>query len=356
MQLYKMNTAKKLTCLLALCIVLCVLPACTKSWQGYENENLDRYLSYGTLGEIKYVYCEVSDEDVEKEMSDRLEALATDTALTDGRAFGDGCSALINAFAADADGKELTEAALNNVLCVAGRGDSVTGAITQAMYGTHAGESFSVNVKIPAGYFRELKAETDAVFSVSILCIYSHSVPDLTDDVCATILPGSKGAEHIRKEIRQNIKEEREKELNEAAAYAVWNEYLATAFIKKLPYEVYMSYYNHLEYPYEVLAEAAEKSLDEYIADATGMTKREFESLLSSKALEKTKNALLVHATAKKAGLTCDNATLEMYAEKIAGQSDGEFENGESYIEYMGEDEVRCDCLLEMIFDYYTVR
>ncbi|MBP5256547.1 MAG: hypothetical protein J6Z80_05780 [Clostridia bacterium] len=338
------------TILIFACLSFAV--SCSRAWQGYENENLDSYIAYGELRKISYGSPSVTDGDVEKEFFLRLETLATDSPVAE--PFGEGRSALINAFPT-VDGEPYPQAALSNVLIVPGfPGDPVKKAISGSVAGKSAGEESSVTVTVPAGYFREIPREFTAEYSVSILQVYVHAVPELSEETCQRINPGSSGPDYIKDEIRNQLVSEATKELREAAAYAAWNEYLAAAYIKKLPYEVYIGFYNRLEYPYEVLAEAAEKTLEQYIAEDCGMEKSEFERDLSAKALEKTKNALLINATAKNAGIVCDETTLSAYAGAVAEGSDGEFENGESYIDYVGEDQARCDCLLEMIFDYYT--
>ena len=335
-------------------IFFCIFASssCSKAWQGYENEDLDKYIAYGELKKIRYADAEVSDEDVEKELTSRLEKLATEIPASE--PFGDGRSALVSAFPT-VNGEQYPEAALTDILVIAGQtGDAVRKAISDALYGKSAGEESTVRISVPAGYFRNIPSGFVADYSVSIQQVYDHVLPELTDEVCSIINPGSSGPAFIRNEIKVQLKEEAENELREAAGFEAWNEYLATAYIKSLPYEVYIGFYNNLEYPYTVLAEAAEKSLEQYITEDCGMTKKEFELGLSSQALEKTKNALLVYVTAKNAGIVCDDIKLLSYAESVAGKSDGEFENGESYINYIGEDQARCDCLLEMIFDYYT--
>lgn len=336
--------------IIAILISVLVLAGCSRGWRGYEQENLGKYIKPGEFP----VITPLSPRDPsEEEIEARVEELILEAAVfvISDKPYGNGMMATLNVNATY-NGEPLESLSGEITVWRTERLDSVQSAVASAAEGKKAGESITVKIAVPAGYAEEIESGIAADFRISVLSVHESDISVLTDENAARVLPGCRTAAEVREKVRAQLSDVSEE--NEALRYDAWNSYMSSSTLLKVPYEAYMSFYNDLILPYRSLAELKEITLEKYVSDYCGMSLNELEASLSEKAMSKTKEALLVHHTAKSLSLSYTYADLDEYAERQMQSGDGDFENAEDYINYFGRENVIIAVLREKIMDFYT--
>ena len=336
--------------LFALLLAVLALAGCSCGWRGYEQENLKKYIKAGEFPVITPV---PPRDPTDREIEARVEELMSEAAVfvISDKPYEEGMMATLNV-TATYNGEPLESLSGEITVWQTERLDEIQKVLASAALGKRAGESSGVKIAVPAGYTEEIESGIAADFRVSVLAVHESDISALTDENAGRVLPGCRTASEVREKVCAQLSDVSEE--NEALRYGAWNSYMSSSTLLKVPYEVYMGFYAALIQPYKSLAELKEITLEKYVSDYCGMTLNELEASLSEKAMSKTKEALLVHYTAKTLSLSYTYAELDGYAEKQMQTGDGDFENAEDYINYFGRDNVIIELLREKIMDFYT--
>ena len=109
-------------------------------------------------------------------------------------------------------------------------------------------------------------------------------------------------------------------------------------------------------YLYEKLANTAGLSLEEYLEKCTDMTYDELCDEIAAAASADVKEALVLYSIVKKENITHTKDEILEFAENMASDSEGIFENGEEYMSYYGENAVKDEYLwsrvVEIVLSY----
>ena len=270
----------------------------------------------GDLKKIKIekVDSEVTDEDVEKEIENKLKANSTKQEVTD-RAAQDGDEATIN-FEGFVDDVAFEGGKGESYPLVLGSGSFIPGFEDQIV-GHNVGDSFDVNVTFPENYQAEDLAGKAAVFKCDLLGLKETVVPELDDEYVSDTSDFETVDEYkadVRKQVEERKAESAKHEKEEKA-------------IDKL---VEMS---TVELPEAMIAYQQDKMVDnfgqqlmyqgmnlEQYLNMTGQTRDDMKDQVRPEAEKQIKRSLIIEAVADAQGFEVSDEDVNAEMEKMAKQ------------------------------------
>ena len=257
---------------------------------------------------------EVTDEDVEKEIENKLKANSTKQEVTD-RAAKDGDEATIN-FEGFVDEVAFEGGKGESYPLVLGSGSFIPGFEDQIV-GHNVGDSFDVNVTFPENYQAEDLAGKAAVFKCDLLGLKETVVPELDDEYVSDTSDFETVDEYkadVRKQVEERKAESAKHEKEEKA-------------IDKL---VEMS---TVELPEPMIAYQQDKMVDnfgqqlmyqgmnlEQYLNMTGQTRDDMKDQVRPEAEKQIKRSLIIEAVADAQGFEVSDEDVNAEMEKMAKQ------------------------------------
>ena len=314
---------------LALCGVLLLSTGCGK--KGPEGEvvteglggdyNVTDYVQTGKYEgiDICLIENEITEDEIEFEISDLLQEHAEKEDITDGMKQDD--SALID-FDCYIDGKKVDELCAEYYEFILGY-CYLTEDVDRALLGANVGDEVSVDT-ILEGYIDEYDGK-NATYKITVQSAYREVMPELTD-AWVKENTESESVEDLKVALRKKLEEEYaassvEKAQDDALILAMGN-----ATFQGYPEEEYQEVYDELRAQYEVYAEWYEMELEDLIT----------EEELVEYAIEQTQEAMFVQAVAKEQKITFTKAEMD----EILKQN----------LDYWGVES------LEELYDYFTMK
>ena len=342
---------KKLFALVIIAVMLFTVSCSDNSWKGFEDEDLSKYLSLGEYKGLSYNKVEVGADpnEVEAQISSMLEA-ASELVETDNVASSSSIVKIDRyCFLNGVSTPELSAEGQTYYIDTDYE-DIVLNTVLSACSGKKKGDTFTVNLPLPAGY-KGIAAESKAEFRVTVLGVYEKTTPKLTDSIAPTLIPGCNSVEELRNTIAGRI----EKQQLESGMDKVRSELkeilINSSKVIKMPVSVFNAYYEDEITLFKNLANALDMPLEEYAEKELGMSGTELENMVAQIANTRTKEALVLYSIVKIENIVMTDAILLEFAEKMAISSEGIFESGEEYMSYYGKNAVAEDYLWSEVLD-----
>ena len=337
----------------ALLLTLLFTASCQKgSWKGFYDEDLSAYVTVGEYKGMIYYKPDIniSLEAINCEIAALLEA-ASELVESDKSAKEFSAVTIDRyCFLNDVSTPELS---VEDQTYYIGTeyDDVVIDTITAACVGKNKGDTFTVTLKLPAGYKGIVNAESSVEYRVTVLSVYEKITPELTDNIASVLMPGCKSISELESAIMARIeKQYLDSHIDEQCAI-MKNMLISSSNVKKIPVSVLNEYYEDGMTLYKRLAAALNMSVEEYAEKELAMTASELENMVAKTANSRTKEALVLYSIVKAENIVVTDASLVQFAEKMAQSSEGIFKTGEEYLAYYGKNAVTEDFLWSQVLD-----
>ena len=281
--------------------------------------------------EIEKVNVEVTDEDIEKEIEQKLKANATTSEVTD-RAAKEGDEVKIN-FEGFVDDVAFEGGKGEDYPLKLGSGTFIPGFEDQIV-GHNIGDKFDVNVTFPEEYQAEDLAGKPAVFKTEILGIKETIVPEL-DDEYVSDTTDFETVDEFKEDIKKTVTERKEKQAKhekEEKAIAKLVE-LSTVELPE-PMIKYQQERMIDQFGQQLMYQGM--NLEQYL-NMTGQTRDDMRDQVRPEAEKTIKNSLVIEAVADAQGFDVTEDEVEAEMNKMAEQYKMEIEKIK---EFMGEDQI----------------
>lgn len=317
--------------------VLFLLSCETNGWKGFEEEDLSLYLTLGPYKGLTYTKesTAVTDGEVENAIRLRLEA-TTELTATEGPIAEESTVTFDRFCFLDGVSTPSLSEEGGTYRCGTVYEDTVISALLDQMKGMKQGDTAELTVTLPEGYLAAGSPAKQAVYRITVRAIYQKNLPELTDALAATLMPGVDTVDELRAAIRDAMEAEKRTEAAYRVEAELWDRLVATSEMILRPFDLYEVYYHELYVGYENLASASSRELGDYLSSSLGMTMEELEEMLAEQAERKVKEALVLHAVARTEGITCDADEVKAFAEDRAKEGSF-FESGAEYLAFYGE-------------------
>jgi len=301
---------------------------------------------YKGLEVDKVEVTEVTDEDVENDIQNTLEAKKIYNEVTD-RSVEDGDTVTIN-YVGKVDGEEFDGGSAEGAQLEIGSNSFIEG-FEEAIIGHAAGETFDIDVTFPDNYNNSDLAGKAAVFTITLSKIETTSLPELNDEFIATVSEESATVEEYKKEVKKTLQESNDKTAESTLQQEVCTALLENIEATKYPEEELEEAKESLQSSQETTASYYGMELADYIA-AMGMTEEQFDEKITESAQSNVKFMQAVELIAEKEKLT---PTEEKYQEKYEelAESYG-YESADALIEAATEATVQKSVLQTVVIEW----
>ena len=284
--------------------------------------------------EIKKVEYNVSDEDVEHELSHIAEHNARLVAVED-RPVEKGDTTIID-FEGFTDGKALEGGKAENYELEIGSGRFIPGFEDQII-GMKIDEEKDINVKFPEDYPSKDLAGKDAIFKIKLHEIKKKELPEINDEF-------AKDASEFDtlEEWKKSIKEKQEKENSSKAKFEMEEEAIAEACKNAtvdIPSGMIETQIDNMEQDIASRLSYQGMNLDQYL-QMIGKTKKEFRDEYKEEAEKQVKTNLVLEAIMKEEKIEVTKEEIEAKIKEMAemyGQKEEEVKNNVQLTRYVEE-------------------
>lgn len=175
--------------------------------------------------------------------------------------------------------------------------------LTEALNGVHAGDAKSFTLRFPETHYQKHLAGREVEFQVKVAAVYARTLPELNDAFAQGL--GQETMAALRTRIMRNITEEKKQKEEERAELEMLEALTDKTDFGELPEVLLVAEKEKMLA--ELKAELAERgiSFEDYVRDLT-TTPEKIAHGLSLRAEKRVKAALILHAFAKKRGVTVD--------------------------------------------------
>ena len=284
--------------------------------------------------EIKKVEYNVSDEDVEHELSHIAEHNARLVAVED-RPVEKGDTTIID-FEGFTDGKAFEGGKAENYELEIGSGRFIPGFEDQII-GMKIDEEKDINVKFPEDYPSKDLAGKDAIFKIKLHEIKKKELPEINDEF-------AKDASEFDtlEEWKKSIKEKQEKENSSKAKFEMEEEAIAEACKNAtvdIPSGMIKTQIDNMEQDIASRLSYQGMNLDQYL-QMIGKTKKEFRDEYKEEAEKQVKTNLVLEAIMKEEKIEVTKEEIEAKIKEMAemyGQKEEEVKNNVQLTRYVEE-------------------
>ena len=284
--------------------------------------------------EIKKVEYNVSDEDVEHELSHIAEHNARLVAVED-RPVEKGDTTIID-FEGFTDGKAFEGGKAENYELEIGSGRFIPGFEDQII-GMKIDEEKDINVKFPEDYPSKDLAGKDATFKIKLHEIKKKELPEINDEF-------AKDASEFDtlEEWKKSIKEKQEKENSSKAKFEMEEEAIAEACKNAtvdIPSGMIKTQIDNMEQDIASRLSYQGMNLDQYL-QMIGKTKKEFRDEYKEEAEKQVKTNLVLEAIMKEEKIEVTKEEIEAKIKEMAemyGQKEEEVKNNVQLTRYVEE-------------------
>ena len=284
--------------------------------------------------EIKKVEYNVSDEDVEHELSHIAEHNARLVAVED-RPVEKGDTTIID-FEGFTDGKAFEGGKAENYELEIGSGRFIPGFEDQII-GMKIDEEKDINVKFPEDYPSKDLAGKDATFKIKLHEIKKKELPEINDEF-------AKDASEFDtlEEWKKSIKEKQEKENSSKAKFEMEEEAIAEACKNAtvdIPSGMIETQIDNMEQDIASRLSYQGMNLDQYL-QMIGKTKKEFRDEYKEEAEKQVKTNLVLEAIMKEEKIEVTKEEIEAKIKEMAemyGQKEEEVKNNVQLTRYVEE-------------------
>lgn len=342
---------KKRAAAIAICAAMAV------SMAGCGGELSNEYITvkqYKGLEVAEVEKTEVTDSDVENEISTNLSYSAEEIDITD-RAAQNGDTVEID-YVGSIDGVEFDGGTAENASLELGSGsflhaDGDYAGFEEQIVGHNVGEEFDITVKFPDDYSGTEVAGKVANFHITLDRIYTIKEAELTDEWVRENSDESETAEEYKKEIRAQLDETNESSWMQEMQSAVLEALLNQVEVTSLPEDEVNENYNQIDEYYHQIAEMYGVEFEEFLTSYMGMTEEQFIEQATESAEAYVKQGLALDLIAEKEKLTLTDKEYEEEVGKMAADY-GYEDDVDGFVEAYGEDVIRKSLTEEKVLEF----
>ena len=335
---------KKLLIILISIFTLFSFSCSNIGWKGLYDEDLSEYLSLADYTKFTYEKpnIAVTAEEVDARINVLLESASTVVEVD--KKLASGMTVAFDRFCF-VNGKAEPEFSFEGGIYTVGTEyeDEAVTLLLPKLVGMKKGDTATFEIT--------LSDSTKATYNVTVLAVYERKTMTLTDAVASKLIPGCNTVSELKAEIQRRMIIEKEREAENRLISDLRKQLIDKSILMKTPYSLYRDYYEDRMYLYKKLAEAAAMSLEEYLEKCTDMTYEELEEAIGEAASADVKETLVLYSVVKKEKISSTKAEISAFAEKMAGESEGIFENGEEYLSYYGFNAVKDEYLWSKVME-----
>ena len=328
----------------AVTFVSLALTACSES-EDIDDYNWEKYVDIceykGIAATRKQIT--ITQDDIDDEIEDFLDELATEQELTEEDVFALGDTVNINYvgyvvgdYEKYKDGDKFTEYDdVKGYDLVLGSGKFISG-FESGLIGHHVGEKVSVDVTFPTPYQNNPDlAGVNAMFVVTINSAKRDVLPEYNDELIAENTDFDT-VEEFEAYLWDKLKAEAgEDELSNLVS-DIWRYIVDNSTVIKYPDKVVEAYKNNYIASYTNYAKQYNLALEAFLEKYFNMTKEEFVNQVTEQAKAYVVEEMLLRIIIKREGIKLTEDEFKSGAEKYA--KDNGFEDAEALVEYYGED------------------
>ena len=317
-----------------------------------KNDNIE-ISQYNGIEIEKVEIGEVTDEDVELEVSYRMMDYTTSEEVTD-RPIQEGDTANVD-YVGTVDGVAFDggtaagvdiEVSVNDTQYIEGFASSLIGHKT--------GDVFDADVTFPSEYHAAELAGKPAVFTFTVNSVSVSTTPELTDEFVAENIEGCNTVEEFKEKLRDELTANNESTASAQLQSEAWEKVVRNTKVILLPEDEVQKEVDSFYAMYQSYAESYEMEFSEFLEMYMGTTEEEFAEQVKSAAEETVEQRLIVSAISEKEGI---ELTDEEFEEKIVQlASDYGFSSKDEFFEAYGgqvtEDQMKDYFLQEKVIQW----
>lgn len=354
---------KKLALSLAVCLVAVSTLTLTSCGNPYSGVEITDYIEVADYKDMKVepIKVSVTDEELQTEIDSRLEEKktvedVTEGTVEDGDTINIDYSGSINGVKFDGGeetGRDLT----------IGSGTFIDG-FESGLIGAKVGTTENIKVVFPDDYSNSDLAGKDAVFAVKINSKEVEKIPELDEDFVKANSDADTVDEY-KAQVKEELTEQKEKEAEASKRNEVWQTLVEKSTMKQddegndiYPEEQLQQVIDDTKAMYEEVAQSNNMTLDDYIEQGLGLDKDTFNSQVEEYAKMQVKQELIMYYIADEENIKVSRADYKAYIQDILAQygyteeSYEEANNGKSYEEVAGKDNIKAATLSEKVAQF----
>lgn len=325
-----------------LVVVLCILTGCGKSnlkIADLKDAEVEKYVTlpdYKNLEVQAAARPETTDDYVKSYLNSRIDAVSSMHELTGTVENGD----VVNIdYAGTIDGTAFEGGTAQSQLLEIGSGSFIAG-FEEGLVGASVGETKELDLQFPENYTHTEYAGKDCVFVVKI----NYILAELTDENVSQVDAGYQSAEAYREDAKTMLTNYREYQYETELKNYIATKLVAGCTYEEVPQSLVDDYRTSLQTDFENTAAAAGMSLEEYMADAYGITADSMDEEMDKVALRCAKEGLALQAIADAEGIAVSD-------EELDGAIDAYTAAGND-AEELDRETVRVNLLYEKVYDF----
>ena len=267
----------------------------------WDNIDPEKYVTLGNYKglEVTRLSTAISEEDVEAEIRDNVDSFLQAVKVTGRDEIKDGDIVNID-FVGKRDGETFEGGSAEDFDLTIGSGMFIPG-FEDGLIGKKVGDKIELNLTFPEYYPNDESLQGQpVVFEVTVNSIKEQ--PKITDEAVKNATGGEYNTvEEYKKSIREELEKNAVEYADSAMYIDLWQQVLDSSELKEDPPKELLKLKNEtIRKNAESFAQSYGMDFEEYLSQAMGMTKKEFEEQAEEYAIEGAKESLVLMALAKK--------------------------------------------------------
>lgn len=260
---------------------------------------------------------EITDEDVEQEISSQLQTLSAGQTEVPDRAIKEGDTVVLDAKATDKDGNVPKGTVLNDYELRIGSGKFIPGW-EDACIGKKFGKEFTFDLKFPDDYSTEELAGQTVTWTVTVKgLIAGKTAAGLTDDMVKQLSTKSSTVKEYKAEVKKRLKDNLESSNRQILETEVWEALMEQAEVKEYPKDRLEKKINEGIMSYRNLAEQYGMSYEDFLSES-GLTEKDLRKEIKKSAKEELKKDLAAELLMDELGIDMSKKDYEKKYEELA--------------------------------------
>ena len=352
---------KKITAIALALVFVFSFAACGRTLP-YDDYDLEEYITVGDYEgmEVEKYTIEVTDEEVEEEINNRLQMASTTSEVEEG-VVEDGDTIIID-FVGRIDGEEFEGGSAQNYSLTVGAGQFVDGFESGLLGAEVGGDPVVVKATFPEDYaLNQDLAGKEAEFTVTVHAKQVTTVPELNMDFVKA--QGSEAAtvDEYKEEVKQELYTQKEEAAIDQQKAYLWNKLVEDTEQKTgddgeplYPEAELERVTNQFVEEYKTYADQYGMEYGDFIKQQTGMSEEEFNDQIKEYAKSVVLQEMVLYYMVDKAEIKITKDEYDDYIEKQLndmGMDADSFEAayGKSFEDYMTEDMIRRNIYLDKV-------
>lgn len=336
--------------LLAVLISVCTVASLAGCSGGKLSDDYITINKYKGLEVAKVETTEVTDDDVETQISSNLTTASVTTPVTD-RASQEGDTVNITA-TTDFENGNLTDrdVEIGSGTLIPANGDYK--GFEDQLIGHKAGDTFEVEAKFGDDYSQADLAGQVKKWSVTMNSVSLVTVPELTDDWVKENSDTSKTVEDYKKEVKKSLEDSAAASADSDLQSAVMTALLAddNVTVSKYPDGAVDDTVKEMTTYYENMATQYGMEFTDFLSQYFNMTEDDFTKQVQTASESTVKQDLACELIAKKKNLTPSDAEYKKEYAKYA--EDFNYEDADAIVEQVGEEQLKKVILQQKVAEY----